>query len=82
MAKKPTLQSALAKKDRPAPEPVPSPAGKPSKFDDGKMITSLRIDREKLLRLKVVAARQRVRVNDVIMEAIDNHLALYEDKAA
>jgi len=45
------------------------------------MTTSLRIELEKLGRLKMLALRQRVRVNDVILQAIDNHLALQEESS-
>ena len=79
---KPTLETVLAKKAPEVPS-TPSPsAGRPVRDDDGKTTTSLRLDREKLVRLKAMAVRQRRRVNDVIIEAIDNHLALHEDKAA
>ena len=74
--KKPTLAGVLAKKTPPAPEPVPSPDVK-AKANDGKMTTSLRIKPETLGVLKVLALQKRVRVNDVILEAIENYLALH-----
>jgi hypothetical protein len=40
------------------------------------MVTSLRLAPELLAALKVLAVRERSRVNDVIIEAIRNHLAL------
>jgi hypothetical protein len=40
------------------------------------VVTSLRIDPELLVGLKALAVRERRRVNEVIIEAIRNHLAL------
>jgi hypothetical protein len=60
------------------PEPEPPPAAK-AKYDDGKMTTSLRIEPGKLGRLKMLALRRRVRVNDVILQAIDDYLAVHEE---
>jgi hypothetical protein len=82
--KKPTLESALARKALSEPESAPPPADKPAKkaLDDGKMTTSLRIRPEMLAELKLLALQRRVRVNDVILEAIENHLALNGRRAA
>ena len=74
MAKQ-SLQSALARKVEPEPIPAP-PAEKPAKAPDTRMVTSLRLAPELLAALKVLAVRERTRVNDVIVEAIRNHLAL------
>lgn len=75
--KKPTLAGVLAQKTpASAPEPAP-PAATKAKADDGKMTTSLRIRPEILGELKVLALQKRVRVNDVILEAIENYLALH-----
>jgi hypothetical protein len=46
------------------------------------MTTSLRIRPAMLAELKMLALEKRVRVNDVILEAIDNHLALHGRHAA
>jgi hypothetical protein len=46
------------------------------------MTTSLRIRPEVLAELKLLALQRRVRVNDVILEAIENHLALNGRRAA
>jgi hypothetical protein len=78
---KPTLETVLAKKVAPAPEPAPPPAAK-AKSGDGKMTTSLRIKPEVLAELKLLALQKRVRVNDVILEAIENHLAMHGRRAA
>jgi hypothetical protein len=51
-------------------------------LDDGKMTTSLRIRPEVLAELKLLALQRRIRVNDVILEAIENHLALNGRRAA
>ena len=58
------------------PEPEPSPATKRAKVDDGKMTTSMRIEPEKLEALKIIAARERIRVNDLVMQGIDHVIAL------
>jgi hypothetical protein len=65
----------------PAPEPAPQQAAK-AKLDDGKMTTSLRIRPAMLAELKMLALQKRVRVNDVILEAIENHLAVHGRRAA
>lgn len=72
----------LATKKPPEPEPQPAPAK--ARHEDGKMTTSLRIEPEKLGRLKMLALRRRVRVNDIILHAIDDYLAVHEetDRAA
>ena len=74
MAKQ-SLQSALARKVEPAPASAAS-VEKPPKAPDTRMVTSLRLAPELLAALKVLAVRERARVNDVIIEAIRNHLAL------
>jgi predicted HicB family RNase H-like nuclease len=58
------------------PEPAPSLATKRAKVDDGKMTTSMRIEPEKLEALKIIAARERIRVNDLVMQGIDHVIAL------
>jgi predicted DNA-binding protein len=47
-----------------------------------KRATSLRIEPEMLGRLKLLALQQRKRVNDVILEAIEDYLAVHERHAA
>jgi hypothetical protein len=76
------LQRTLARK---APEPVAAPpqtppkvASKLPKAPDTRTITSLRIDPEMLVRLKVAAARERMRVNEVVVDAIRDRLELLE----
>jgi hypothetical protein len=73
--KKPTLAGALAQKSPPQLELTPPQAAK-AKVDDGKITTSLRIPPDKLGELKLLAVQRRCRVNDLILEAIDNLLAL------
>ena len=51
-------------------------SARPKVADDGKVTTSLRIRPEVLSELKVLAVQRRCRVNDLILEAIDNYLAL------
>ena len=72
----------MARKHPPSQETEPSPAVKPAKGDDGKMTTSLRIPREMLAELKVLSVKQRLRVNDVILQAIENHIQLHGRRAA
>jgi len=79
--RQPTLETAVARKTSPQ-DTEPSPATKPAKVDDGKMTTSLRIKPDLLAELKVLAVQRRCRVNDVILEAIENHLALNGRRAA
>ena len=83
MAKpKASLAAAMAQKQPAAVEPVPTSKAKPPKVDDGKMTTSLRIRPELLSELKVLAVQRRCRVNDVVVEAIENLLALNGRKTA
>jgi hypothetical protein len=71
----------LAPKSKPAA--VSSlPAEPPAKAADDKTTTSLRLERGLLAELKVLAVQQHCRVNDVILEAIRNHLELNGRKAA
>jgi predicted HicB family RNase H-like nuclease len=72
----------MAQKQPAAAEPGPALKAKPSKVDDGKMTTSLRIRPELLSELKVLAVQRRCRVNDVVVEAIENLLALNGRKTA
>jgi hypothetical protein len=46
------------------------------------MTTSLRIKPDVLAELKLLALQKRVRVNDVILEAIENHLAMHGRRSA
>jgi predicted HicB family RNase H-like nuclease len=64
------------------PEPAPSPANKRAKVDDGKMTTSMRIEPEKLEALKIIAARERVRVNELVMQGVDHVIALHKQGRA
>ena len=82
MAKKASLADALASKAPAAPPPAPEPApvAAAPKAADAKLATTLRIEPEKLERLKVIAVRQRKRVNDLVLEGVDHVLALYAGK--
>ena len=81
MAKR-SLQSALARKEEPAPVEPTATIEKPTKARDNRIITSLRIEPDLLATLKVLAVHERMRVNEVIIEAIKNHLALKGQRAA
>jgi adenylate cyclase len=52
------------------------------KFRPDVLATSLLIERERLEELKLLALRRRLRVNDVILEAIENHLAMHGRRPA
>jgi hypothetical protein len=85
MAKpKASLTAALAQKE-PSPAaavPAPAPTTKRPKTDNGKLVTSLHIKPELMVELKVLAVQRRCRVNDVVVEAIENLLALNGRRAA
>jgi hypothetical protein len=70
------------RKAQPEPESAPAPATKRAKVDDGKMTTSMRIEPDKLETLKIIAARQRVRVNDLVLQGIDHVIALHKQERA
>jgi hypothetical protein len=78
--KKPTLADALARKDQmhvtltPASQESVTPAAKPG---DSRIATTVRIDPEQLEALKIIAAKRRVRVNDLLLEGVAHILALY-----
>ena len=70
---------ALAKKDHPpvlsvVPETVAAPS---PKQNDGRMATTIRIEPERLEALKILAAKRRVRVNDLLLEGVNHVLALH-----
>ena len=80
--KKPSLSDALAQKQSPAPAPV-EPASAPvaaSKTKDGRITTTLRIEPSWLEALKIVAAKKRVKVNDLLLEGAAHVLALNGQK--
>jgi hypothetical protein len=61
-------------------EPAPAPPSAPEKaarkvVDDGRMTTSVRLRLEVMEGLKILAIRQRVRVNDVLAAAAESYLA-------
>jgi hypothetical protein len=76
MAKR-SLQSALARKEPAPPLELTSPAPeKPAKAPDTRVVTSVRMEPDLMIGLKALAVRERTRVNDLIVEAIKNLLAL------
>ena len=82
--KAPSLADALAKKDAPpAPQQVDAPTeeASPEPKAPPRVATSLRMDAEQLERLKIIAARRRVRVNDLILQGVEHILALYNHDA-
>jgi hypothetical protein len=51
-----------------------------AKSIDGKRATTLRIDPDQLERLKIIAAKRRVKVNDLVLEGVEHVLALHAAK--
>ena len=79
--KKPSLSDALAQKQSHAPQPVePAPASAAPKAKDGRVTTTLRIEPGWLEALKIVAAKRRVKVNDLLLEGAAHVLALNGQK--
>lgn len=74
--KRPTLSAALASKTAPTPPP---PAGAPGGPAAARVNTTLRLPPETLEALKVLAARKRVRVNDLVLEGVAHILALHAE---
>ncbi len=72
--KRPTLSAALASKTPPAPPP---PTETPRHPAGARVNTTLRLSPETLEALKVLAARKRVRVNDLVLEGVAHVLALH-----
>jgi hypothetical protein len=63
------------KEPPPAPSPAPEKAARKVVVDDGRMTTSVRLRLEVMEGLKILAIRQRVRVNDVLAAAAESYLA-------
>jgi hypothetical protein len=86
MKKPVSLQDSLTQKPTAAPEPAmppPTPeAPVKLRLTDTRVPTSLRIEPEKLERLKIIAVRRRVRVNELLLQAIDAWLAVHGREAA
>ena len=82
--RKPSLSDALAQKQSPAPqsvEPTPAPTlAIAPKARDGRVTTTLRIEPGWLEALKIVAAKRRVKVNDLLLEGAAHVLALNGQK--
>ncbi len=78
--KKPSLSAALAQKQSPTSQTVePTPAPAP-RAKDGRITTTLRIEPSWLEALKIVAAKKRVKVNDLLLEGAAHVLALNGQK--
>lgn len=78
--KKPSLSDALARKEAPAVPPADTPAPAARTKDKDTIATTIRLDADRLERLKIVAARRRCRVNELLLEGVDHVLALHEAK--
>ena len=72
--KKPSFTAALAQ------ERAPEPEQKAAKPGDGRINTTFRVSPEGLEALKIVAAEQRTRVNDLLLEGAEHVLALHGRK--
>jgi hypothetical protein len=75
--RKPSLTAALASKAPPAPPPSPEAPATPAK---AKVVTSLHISPTDLERLKIIAARERTKVNDLVLQGVAHVLALHDAK--
>jgi hypothetical protein len=71
--KRPTLTAALATKTSPPPAEAAHHASA------SRVNTTLRLPPETLEALKVLAARKRVRVNDLVLEGVAHILALHAE---
>jgi hypothetical protein len=78
--RKPSLTDALATK-APTPAPAPPATEAPGKAADAKVATTLRILPSDLESLKIMAARRRVKVNDLILDGVRHVLALHAPKS-
>jgi hypothetical protein len=72
--KKPSFTAALAQ------ERAPEPEQKAPKLGDGRINTTFRISPEGLEALKIVAAENRTKVNDLLLEGAEHVLALHGRK--
>jgi len=75
--KKPSLTAALASKAPPAPSPAAEAA---TTAADTRVVTSLRIPPADLERLKIIAAKERTKVNDLVLQGVAHVLALHDAK--
>ena len=87
MRPKQSLAAALATKESPRPpndnQPAPEPATAAPKSPRPDVIaTTIRIDPDRLERLKVIAHRRRMRVNELLLEGVDHLLALHGGKTS
>lgn len=80
--KKPSLSDALAQKQSPSVQPAEkAPAPAPTqKAKDGRVTTTLRIEPSWLEALKIIAAKKRVKVNDLLLEGAAHVMALNGQK--
>jgi hypothetical protein len=77
--KKPSLTDALASKAPPPAPPAPEAASKATR---AKMAhTSVYIPQDDLDALKLIAIRQRVKVNDLVLQGVAHVLALHVAKS-
>jgi hypothetical protein len=79
--KKRSLSDVLTPKTVPAPPPPEPPAERPP-VTAQRINTTLRLDPELLEELKILAARKRVRVNDLLLEGVRHVLAVHRQKPA
>jgi hypothetical protein len=74
----------LTSKPSPVTPAVPAsePVSKTPRQTDRRINTTLRLEPELLEQLKLLAARRRVRVNDLMLEGVRHVLARYGERAA
>jgi hypothetical protein len=75
--KDPSRTAALASEATAPPLPSPKAPATPAK---AKVVTSLHISPADLERLKIIAARERTKVNDLVLQGIAHVLALHDTK--
>jgi hypothetical protein len=78
--KKPSLSDARSQKPAPAPEPAESEPAAAAKRE-ARVITSVRLLPEELEALKIIAAKERCRVNDLFLEGVAHIFAVRNIKS-
>jgi hypothetical protein len=80
--RKPSLTEALTPKPAPVATVQSAPPTKAPRLTDQRINTTLRIEPELLEELKIIAARRRVRVNDLLLDGVRHVLALHRQQSA
>jgi hypothetical protein len=78
--KKPSLTDAPAPTQRATPPSTDAEIAASGKPRDSRTTTTLRIEPAQLEALKIIAAKKRMKVNDLLLEGAAHVLALYGEK--